>query len=80
MGWDISLSKAKSAAMKGNAPLQSKTINNQITEQVKTFKYLVNILSNYGNNDLEFKMNTFNKINGLIRIHFGRNRTRDIQL
>ena len=46
-------------------------INDNIIEQVTDFKYLGYRISEYGS-DLEDKLWTYNKINGAIRIHFGK--------
>ena len=46
-------------------------INDNIIEQVTVFKYLGYHISEYGN-DLEDKLETYNKINGAIRRHFGK--------
>jgi len=46
-------------------------INDNIIEQVTDFKYLGYRISEYGN-DLEDKLQTYNKINGTIRRHFGK--------
>ena len=46
-------------------------INNNITEQVTDFKYLGYRISEHGS-DLEDKLQTYNKINGAIRRHFGK--------
>ena len=46
-------------------------INDNIIEQVTDFKYLGYRISEYGS-DLEDKLQTYNKINGAIRRHFGK--------
>ena len=46
-------------------------INDNIIEQVTDFKYLWYCISEYGR-DLEDKLQTYNKINGVIRRHFGK--------
>ena len=46
-------------------------INNNIIEQVTEFKYLGYRMSEY-KSDLEDKLQTYNKINGAIRRHFGK--------
>ena len=46
-------------------------INDNIIEQVTDFKYLDYRISEYGS-DLEDKLQTYNKINGVIRRHFGK--------
>ena len=45
-------------------------INDNIIEQVTDFKYLGYRISEY-KSDLEDKLQTYNKINGAIRINFG---------
>ena len=45
-------------------------INYNIIEQVTDFKYLGYRISEY-KSDLEDKLQTYNKINGAIRRHFG---------
>ena len=44
-------------------------INDNIIEQVTDFKYLGYRISEY-ESDLEDKLQTYNKINGVIRRHF----------
>ena len=46
-------------------------MNDNIIEQVTDFKYLGYRISEYGS-DLEDKFQTYNKINGVIRRHFGK--------
>jgi len=46
-------------------------INNNIIEQVTGFKNLGYRMSEYGSG-LEDKLQTYNKINGAIRRHFGK--------
>ena len=59
-------------AMWGNHIQRVKiVINVSIIEQVTDFKYLVYRISEYGS-DLEDKLKTYNKINGVIRRHFGK--------
>ena len=50
-------------------------INDNIIEQVTDFKYLGYRISEYGS-DLEDKLQTYNKINGAIRRHFGKKLTK----
>ena len=45
-------------------------INNNIIEQVTDFKYLGYHIAKY-KSDLEDKLQTYNKINGAVRRHFG---------
>ena len=54
-------------------------INNNITEQVRDFKYLGYRISEY-NSDLEDKLQTYNKINGAIRRHFGKQMNKETKL
>ena len=46
-------------------------INDNIIEEVTDFKYIVYRISEY-KNDLEDKLQTYNKINAAIRRHFGK--------
>ena len=46
-------------------------INDNIIKQLTDFKYLGYRISEYGS-DLEDKLQTYNKINGAIRRHFGK--------
>ena len=46
-------------------------INDNIIEQVTDFKYLGYRISEHGS-DSEDKLQTYNKINGAIRRHFGK--------
>ena len=54
-------------------------INNNIIEQVTDFKYLGYRISEY-KSDLEDKLQTYNKINGAIRRHFGKQMNKEIKL
>jgi len=54
-------------------------INNSIIEQVTDFKYLVYRISEY-KSDLEDKLRTYNKINGAIRRHFGKEMNKETKL
>ena len=68
----ISSTKTKSMAMWGNHIKRVKiVINDNIIEQVTDFKYVVYRISEF-KNDLEDKLQTYNKINGAIRRHFGK--------
>jgi len=59
-------------AMWGNHIQRVKiVINYNIIEQLTDFKYLGCRISQYGS-DLEDKLQTYNKINGAIRRHFGK--------
>ena len=50
-------------------------INDNIIEQVTDFKYLGYRISEF-KSDLEDKWQTYNKINGTIRRHFGKQRNK----
>jgi len=68
----ISSTKIKSMAMWGNHIQRVKiVINDNIIEQVTNFKYFDYRISEY-KIDLEDKLQTYNKINGAIRKHFGK--------
>jgi len=54
-------------------------INDNIIEQVTGFKYLGYRISEY-KSDLEDKLQTYNKINGAIRRHFGKQMNKDTKL
>jgi len=54
-------------------------INDNIIEQVTDFKYLRYRISEYGS-DLEDKLQTCNKINGVIRRHFGKQINKETKL
>jgi len=72
----IPSTKTKSMAMWGNHIQRVKTvINDNIIEQITDFKYLGYRISDYGS-DLEDKVQTYNKINGAIRRHFGKQRNK----
>jgi hypothetical protein len=51
-------------------------INNNPIEKVSEFKYLGYLISDY-KSDLEDKIQTYNKINGVIRRHFGKQMTKE---
>jgi len=68
----ISSTKTKSMAMWENHIQRVKiVINHNIIEQVTDFKYLGYRISDY-KIDLEDKFKSYNKINGVIRRHFGK--------
>jgi len=68
----IHSTKTKSMAMCGNHIQRVKVvINDNIIEQVTDFKYLGYRVSEY-KSDLEDKLQTYHKINGAIRRHFGK--------
>ena len=54
-------------------------INDNVIEQVTDFKYLGYCISEY-KSDLEGKMQTYNKINGAIRRHFGKQMNKETKL
>jgi len=76
----ISSTKTKSMAMWGNHIQRVKiVINDNIIEQVKDFKYLGYRISEYGS-DLEDKLQTYNKINGVVLRHFGKQMNKETKL
>jgi len=54
-------------------------INNNIIEEVTDFKYLGCRISEY-KSDLDDKLQTYNKINGAIRRHFGKQMNKETKL
>jgi len=67
-------------AMCGNYIQRVKiVINNNIIEQVTDFKYLGYHIAEY-KSDLEDKLQTYNKINGAIRRHFGKQMNKETKL
>jgi len=76
----ISSTKTKSMAMWGNHIQRVNiVINDNIIEQVTDFKHLGYRISEYGS-DLEDKLQTYNKINGAIRRHFGKEMNKETKL
>jgi len=76
----ISSTKTKAMAMCGNYIQRVKIIiNNNIIEQVTDFKYLGYRITEY-KSDLEDKLQTYNKINGAIRRHFGKQINKETKL
>jgi len=76
----IPSTKTKSMAMWGNRIQRVKiVINDNIIEQVTDFKYLGYRMSEYGS-DLEDKLQTYNKINGAIRRHLGKQMNKETKL
>jgi hypothetical protein len=72
--------KTKSMAMCGNHIQRAKiVINDNPIEQVSDFKYIGYLISDY-KSDLEDKIQTYNKINGIIRRHFGKQMTEETKL
>jgi len=53
-------------------------INDNINAKVTDFKYLGYRISEYGS-DLEDKLQTYNKINGVIRRYFGKQMNKEIK-
>jgi len=77
---NISSTKTKSMTMCGNHIQRVKImINDNIIEQVTDFKYLGYRISEY-KSDLEDKLQTYNKINGAIRKHFGKQMNKETKL
>lgn len=69
----ISTSKSKTMAFKGSLPLRVKiVINDQIIEQVNTFKYLGYNVTYGTNKEIESKINIFNLFCGTIRRTLGK--------
>ena len=67
-------------AMWGNHIQRVKiVINDNIIEQVTDFKNLGYRISEY-KSDLEDKLQTYNKINGVIRRHFGKETNKETKL
>jgi len=54
-------------------------LNDSIIEQVTDFKYVGYRISEY-KSDLEDKLQTYNKINGTIRRHFGKQMDKETKL
>ena len=76
----ISSTKTKSMAMWGNHIQGVKiVINDNIIEQVTDFKYLGYRISEYGSR-LEDKLQTYDKIIGAIRRHFGKQMNKETKL
>jgi len=76
----ISSTKTKPMAMCGNHIQRVKiVIHDNIIEQVTDFKYLGYRISEY-KSDLEEKLQTYNKINGAIRRHFGKQMKKETKL
>ena len=76
----ISSTKTKSMAMWGNHIQRVKiVINDNIIEQVTDFKCLGYCISEF-KSDVEDKLQTYNKINGAIRRHFGKQMNKETKL
>jgi hypothetical protein len=77
---NISNIKTKSMAMCGNHMQRGKTvINDNSIKWVSDFKYLGYLTSDC-KIDLEDKIQTYNKINGVIQRHFGKQMTKETKL
>jgi len=75
-----SSTKTKAMAMWGNHTQRAKiVINDSVIEQVTDFKYLGYRISEY-KSDLEDKLQTYNKINGIMRRHFGKQMNKEAKL
>ena len=75
-----SSTKTKAMAMWGiHIQRVNIVINDSIIEQVTDFKYLGYRISGY-KSDLEDKLQTYNKINGAIRRHFGKQMNKETKL
>jgi len=76
----ISSTKTKSMALWGNHIQRVKiVINDNIIEQVTDFKYLGYCISEF-KSDVEDKLQTYNKINGATRRHFGKQMNKETKL
>jgi hypothetical protein len=77
---NISSTKTKSLSLCGNHIQRVKiVINDSPIEQVSDFKYLAYLISDY-RSDLENKLQTYNKINGIIQRYFGKEMTKETKL
>ena len=66
-GLTISVQKTKSMAFKGRDPIRTKiVIDNKIIEQVKSFKYLGNMISYERELDIDNKLNSYLKVTGTL--------------
>jgi len=75
----ISSTKTKSMAMWGNHIQRVKIVTSVIIEQVTDFKYLGYCISEF-KSDLEDKLQTYDKISGAIRRHFGKQMNKETKL
>jgi len=76
----ISSTKTKSMAMCGYYTQRVKiVVNNNIFEEITDFKYFGYRVAEY-KSDLEDKLQTYNKINGAIRRHFGKQMNKETKL
>ena len=63
----ISVQKTKSMAFKGRDTVRTKiVIDNKIIEKVNLFNYLRNMISYEGELDIDYKLNNFLKITGIL--------------
>jgi hypothetical protein len=78
----ISTDKTKAIAVEGRQIRRVKIIvNGNLIEQLNSFKCLgCNIATHKMNIDLEDNIEKYNKINGIIRRHFGKNMGLEIQV
>jgi hypothetical protein len=66
-GLKISVQKTKSMAFEGRDPVRTKiVIDNKTIEQVKSFNYLGNMISDEREPDIEKKLNNYLKITGIL--------------
>jgi len=66
-GLTISVQKTKPMAFKGRDPVRTKiVIDNKIIEQVNLFNYLRNMISFEAELDIDYKLNNFLKITGIL--------------
>jgi hypothetical protein len=76
----ISTTKTKTIGLCGKNIQRVKIeIEGKITEQVSSFNYLGNLISNE-EDDINIKLQRYNKMNGIIKHHFGKQMTTDIKL
>jgi hypothetical protein len=74
----ISETKTKAMAMCGNTIQRVKI---KIIEQVSALKYSGNTISHYNNDaQLESNIQIYNRMNGIIRRHFGNQTSKETQL
>jgi hypothetical protein len=66
-GLTISVQKTKSISFKGRDPVRTKTvIDNKIIEQVKSFKYLGNMISYERELDIDNKLYSYLEFTGIL--------------
>jgi hypothetical protein len=76
----VSTEKTKAMAMCGNVIKRVKIeIENRIIEQVSDFKYLGHMFSDQLK-DIDIKLQTYNKLNGVIKRNFGKQMTTETKL